>query len=157
MGCTFSCFISILPSLSGRPEVVVKKCLLMENINPNGSFDNDRFLRALLQMQNTPDADCKISPEIIFGKLLRNAFSFVNRLRKYTNPFIRPTWRDAWTKKEEAMLTYFSRLSECLNQSARHLPSLSIGDCVLIQNQHGSNPTKWDKSDIVIEVGDFDQ
>lgn len=148
------------PQSNGRAEVAVKKCkrLLMENINPNGSLSNDRFLRALLQMRNTPDADCKISPaEIIFGKPLRDAFSFVNRLPKYTNPSIRPTWRDAWTKKEEAMLTRFSRSSERLNQSARQLPPLSVGENVLIQNQHGNHPTKWDKSGVVVEVGDFDQ
>ena len=77
------------PQSNGRAEVSVKKCkrLLMENIDPNGSLDNDRFLRALLQMRNTPDSDCKISPaEIIFDKPLRDAFSFVNRLPMYTNP-----------------------------------------------------------------------
>ena len=148
------------PQSNGRAEVAVKKCkrLLMENIDPSGSLDNDRFLRALLQMRNTPDADCRISPaEIIFGKPLRDAFSFVNRLPMYNNPSIRPTWRDAWNKKEEAMLTRFARSSERLNQSARQLQPLSIGDHVLIQNQHGNHPTKWDKSGVIVEVKDHDQ
>ena len=79
------------------------------------------------------------------------------RLPKFTNPSIRPTWRDAWNKKEAAMLTRFSRSSESLNRSARPLPPLSIGDHVLVQNQHGSHPTKWDKSGVVVEKGDFDQ
>ncbi|XP_057302761.1 uncharacterized protein K02A2.6-like [Hydractinia symbiolongicarpus] len=71
---------------NGRAEVAVKKCkrLLMENINPNGSLDNDGFLRALLQVRNTPDPDCNISPaEVVFGRPIRDAFSFVNRQAKF--------------------------------------------------------------------------
>ena len=145
---------------NGRAEVAVKKCkrLLMENISPNGSLDNDKFLRALLQMRNTPDADCKISPaEIIFGKPLRDAFSFLTRLPKFANPSIWSTWREAWNKKEEAMLAHFSQSSERLNQSARNLQPLSAGDHVLVQNQHGAHPNKWDKSGVVVEVRGFDQ
>ena len=75
----------------------------------------------------------------------------------YTNPSIRPTWRDAWNKKEEAMLTRFSRSSERLNRSSRQLQPLIVGDHVLIQNQHGNHPTKWDRSGVVVEAKDHDQ
>ena len=37
------------------------------------------------------------------------------------------------------------------------LPPLTIGDCVMIQNQTGPNPTKWDKTGVVVEVRQFDQ
>ena len=152
------------PQSNGRAEVAVKKCkrLLMENIDPNGSLNNDWFLWALLQMRNSPDVDCKMSPaEIIFGKPftrninVRDAFSFINRLPKYTNPSICPTWHDAWNKKEEPMHTRFSRSSERLNRFARQLPPLSVGDYVFVQNQHGSNPTKWDKWEEIITVVGF--
>ncbi|CAB4035554.1 Transposon Ty3-I Gag-Pol poly [Paramuricea clavata] len=74
------------PQSNGRPEVAVKtaKRLLMSNTWPTGSLDYDRFLRAMLQLLNTPDPDCNLSPaQIIFGLPLRDTLSFVNRLEKF--------------------------------------------------------------------------
>ena len=74
------------PQSNGRAEVAVKtaKCLLMSNTGPTGSLDHDRFLSAMLQLRNTPDPDCNISPsQIIFGRPLRDTLSFVNRLEKF--------------------------------------------------------------------------
>ena len=40
----------------------------MTNVSPNGDLDNDSFLCALLQLRNTPDPQCNLSPaEIVFG------------------------------------------------------------------------------------------
>ena len=107
-----------------RTEVAVKnmKRLLKSNTGPDGSLDNDKFLRAILQLRNTPDPDCNLSPaEILFGKPLRDAFSFVNRLEKYSNPNI-------------------------------PLPPLVVGDKCYIQNQVGNHPKRWDRSGKVVEV-----
>ena len=61
-----------------------------------GSLDHDRLLRAMLQLRDTPDPDCNLSPaQIICGRPLRDSFSFVNRLEKFSNPHIRPLWRQA--------------------------------------------------------------
>ena len=71
------------PQSNGRAEVAVKtaKRLLLSNTGPTGSLDHDRFLRAMLQLRNTRDPDCNLSPaQIIFGRPLRDLFSFVNRL-----------------------------------------------------------------------------
>jgi hypothetical protein len=79
------------PQSNGRAEVAVKtaKRLLMSNTGPTGNLDNDSFLRAMLQLRNTPDPDCNVSPaQIIFGCPLRDGLSFVNRLEKYSNPHI---------------------------------------------------------------------
>jgi hypothetical protein len=58
----------------------------------------------MLQLHNMPDPDCDVSPaQIVFGRPLHDALSFVNRLDKYSNPNIRPMWRDAWRKKEAAL------------------------------------------------------
>jgi len=84
------------PQSNGRAEVAVKtmKRLLRSNTSSDGSLNNDNFLRAILQLRNTPDPDCDLSPsQIVFGKPLRDAFSFLNRLDKFTNPHILPTWR----------------------------------------------------------------
>ena len=148
------------PQSNGRAEVAVKtaKRLLRTNVGHNGSLDNDKLLRALLQLRNTPDPDCNLSPaQIIFGRPIRDSMSFVNRLEKYSNPHIRPTWREAWASKEDALRTRFLKTSEALNEHARPLMPLRTGDKCFIQNQTGNNPTKWHRTGTVVEVADHDQ
>ena len=92
------------PQSNGRAEVAVKstKRLMRSNVGPTGSLDTDKLLRALLQMRNTPDPDCNLSPaQILFGRPIRDAFSFANRLEKFSNPAVMPMWREAWAAKEE--------------------------------------------------------
>ena len=144
---------------NGRAEVSVKaaKRLLRANITPSGSLDNDKFLRAMLQLRNTPDADCCLSPaQIIFGRPLRDSFSFVNRLEKFSNKAVRKTWREAWQAKEDALRVRFAKNSERLNEHTRELPPLKVGDRCLIQNQAGNQPKRWDRSGVVTEVLPFD-
>ena len=69
-----------LPQPNWRAEVAVKtaKKLLVANVSPNGDLNSGSFLRAILQLRNTPDPDCGMSPaEIVFGRPLRDAFSFI--------------------------------------------------------------------------------
>ena len=148
------------PQSNGRAEVAVKsaKRLLMSNTGPTGQLDHDRFLRAMLQLRNTPDPDCDVSPaQIIFGRPLRDAFSFTNRLEKFRNPQIRPLWTQAWEAKEQALRVRMTRTLEKLGAHSRTLQRLAVGDRVFIQNQHGHNPTKWDRSGTVMEALDHDQ
>ena len=127
--------------------------LLKSNTGSNGSLDTDRFLRAILQLRNTPDPDCNLSPaQIMFGRPLRDAFSFINRLDKYSNTNIRPTWREAWHDKETALRQRFHRSSESLTEHSRPLPPLSVGDRCYIQNQTGHHPKRWDRSGTVVEI-----
>ena len=145
---------------NGRAEVAVKKAkrILMDNINPNGSLNSDNFLRAMLQARNTPEPDCNVSPaEVVFGRPIRDAFSFVNRCAKFRNPSVRPTWRQAWSLKERAMRCRMIRNCERLDEHTRPLTPLHIGDQVLIQNQRGPHPTKWDKSGMIVDAKPYDQ
>ena len=148
------------PQSNGRAEVAVKgaKRLLMANVSPNGDLNNDSFLRAMLQLRNTPDPDCDLSPaEIVFGRRLRDAFAFVNRLTTFSNRFIRRTWREAWRAKEDALRARAERTTVELYKGARPLHKLTNGDRVLIQNQAGRHPRKWDKVGTVVEVLSHDQ
>ena len=107
---------------------------------------------------HTPDPDCNISPaEVVFGRPIRDAFFFINRQAKFTNPPVWPSWCEAWEKREVAMQVRFSRTSELLNAHAHWLPPLVIGYRVFVQNQHGQHPNKWDQSGIVMELGNHDQ
>jgi len=148
------------PQSNGRAEVAVKtaKRLLMSSTGPTGNLNHDKFLQAMMQLRNTPDPDCCISPaEIIFGRPIRDAFSFLNRLEKYSNPNVRPLWRRAWEAKEEALRCRMIRTSEALKQHTRPCRPLKTGERVFIQNQTGPNRLKWDKSGIVVEALLHDQ
>ena len=148
------------PQSNGRAEVAVKtaKRLLMSNTGPTGSLDQDRFLRAILQLRNTPDPDCNLSPaQIIFGRPIRDALTFVNKLEKFSNPHVRPLWQHAWAAKEEALRTRISRTTESLKAHSRPLRPLALGEKVFLQNQRGNHPTKWDRSGSVVEAPGHDQ
>ena len=130
----------------------------MSNTGATGSLDHDRFVRAMLQLRNTPDPDCNLSPaQIIFGRPLRDTLSFVNRLEKFSNPNVLPLWRQAWAAKEEALRTRITRTTESLQAHSRPLRPLTFGERVFLQNQRGSNPTKWDRSGVVLECLGHDQ
>ena len=112
----------------------------------------------MLQLCNTPDPDCNLLPaQIIFGRPLRDSFSFVNHLEKFPNPHIRPLWRQAWAAKEEALRTRITHTTESLNAHSRPLRPLTLGERVFLQNQQGPNPTKWDHSGVVLESAGHDQ
>ena len=130
----------------------------MANRGPNGDLNNDSFLRALLQLRNIPDPDCGVSEaEVVFGRPLRDAFSFINRHAKFSNQFIRCTWRETWKGKEDALCMRAGRSEDALIGHSRPLPALLYGDRVFIQNQKGRYPSKCDRVETVVEVMDFDQ
>ena len=143
------------PRSNGRAEVAVKstKRLLRTNVGHNGSINSDRFMRAIMQLRNTPDPWSKLSPsQILFGKPLRDTFLFGHGLRKFTDLNIRKTWREAWKSKEIALRTRFAETAERLNARSRELPPLKTGDKCFVQNQNGNYPRKWDRSGIVVQV-----
>ena len=39
-----------------------------------------------------------------------------------------------------------------LSEHTKELPDLSVGDHVMIQNQLGNNPKRWEKRGVVVEV-----
>ena len=148
------------PQSNGRAEVAVKaaKRLLRANVTPSGSLDSDKVVKGLLQLRNTPDPDCNLSPaEIIFGRPLRDTFSFAKKLDKFSNKAIHPIWREAWAAKENALRIRFAKTSEKLNEHAKNLESMSVGDRCFVQNQTGNYPKRWDRTGVVVEVGQNDQ
>ena len=55
----------------------------------------------MFQLRNTPDSDCQVSPaEIICGRQLRDGFEFLNKLDNFSNPAVRPVWREACKTKK---------------------------------------------------------
>lgn len=65
------------PQSNGRAEVAVKsaKRLLRSHTGRGGTLNNDRFLRAMLKLRNTPDPNCNKSlAEIVFGRPLHTRY-----------------------------------------------------------------------------------
>ena len=149
------------PSSNGRAELAVKtaKRLLMDNISPNGSLDNDGIVRALLVYRNTPDPGCKLSPaQILLGRPLRDTLPCISKdVMVFNNPEIHDQWKEAWKAKEEALKARYVKTLENLSEHSRPLPALKHGDNVMIQNQSGRFPKKWDKSGVVVETKGNDQ
>ena len=107
----------------------------------------------MLQLRNTPDRDCNRSPaEIIFGRRLRDAFSFCNRKITMFNPAIESHWREAWGLKELALRNRYVRWCERHNEHVKDLRPLKVGDRCFVQNQEGPHSKKWDRSGLVVEV-----
>ena len=143
------------PRSNGRAEVAVKstKRLLRANLGPGGTLNTDKFLRAMLQLRNTPDTDCTVSPaEIVFGRPLRDAFSFSNRIATWLNPAVSSNWRDAWSMKELALRKRFVRWFERHNERTKELRSLKVGDRRFVQNRDGQFPRRWDRTGLVVQV-----
>ena len=147
-GVTHRVSSAYYPESNGRAEVAVKsaKRLLRSNIHASGSLNGDKFLKAMLQLRNTPDPDCSLSPaEIVYGHPLRDSFAFADRIHKNFNRSFRKTWTDAWSAKEEALRVRFAKATERLNEHSRALLPLKVGDPCLIQNQTGNHPKRWDR------------
>ena len=149
------------PSSNGRAELAVKtaKRLLEDNVGPDGQLDNDSMVRALLTLRNTPDPGCKLSPsQIVLGRQLRDSLPYIDKsVMTYNNPQVQPQWREAWKAKENALRVRYVKTVENLSEHAHPLKPLRHGDQVMLQNQRGRHPKKWDSSGVVVETKPNDQ
>ena len=116
-------------------------------------------MRAILIKRNTPDPTTKLSPaEIVFGRKLRDTLPRIDKsLNVFFNPQFRSEWRNAWDQKEIALQQRYRGCQDRLSEHTKLLPKLGEGDRVLIQNQRGTKPTKWDRTGTIVEVRNFDQ
>ena len=139
------------PHSNLRAETAVKsaKRLLMDNTRSDGSPDHDRIARAVMQHRNTPDSEYGLSPaQLVFGRPIKDFLPI-----KPGNFSPSEVWVDCREKRELAMKSRFARNLERWSEHTRNLSPLSLGQKVLIQNQHGAGKIarRWDRSGTVIE------
>ena len=140
---------------NGRAEIAVKtaKRILISNCDEKGDIDNMRFARALLQYRNTPLQGIDLSPaQILYGRELKDCMPTLEDAL-----IIRKEWRIAADQRERALMKRHIRSIEKYNEHSRNLPELNVHDCVAVQNQTGSHPTRWDKTGIIVEKLAFRQ
>jgi hypothetical protein len=89
---------------------------------------------------------------VIFGRPIREFLPIIPM--KYRP---RPEWRLTMEQRELALARRHTRQEKLLTEHTRKLPDLKQGDVVMVQNQTGRHPLKWDKSGMVIEASPFDQ
>ena len=138
-----------------RAELAVKsmKRLLRENTSYDGSLNTDRYLRALMAYRNTPDQDTKMSPaQVIFGRQLRD---FLPAPHERYKPD--PGWVKMKNEREKLMAKRALANTERRAVGCKTLPKLAVGEHVMMQNQDGNNPRRWDHTGRVVEVRGNDQ
>ena len=137
------------PHSNSKAEGCVKliKRIIRDNLGRNGNLDTDSLLAALLNFRNTPDRDTGLSPsQIIFGRRLNDYLPIKpGRLQ------LHPEWRLTMEQRELALAKRHSRRGSELTEHTRTQEPLQIGQNVLVQNQLGNKPLRWDKTGIVVE------
>ena len=137
-----------------RAELGVKsmKRLIRENVTLSGELETAKFSRAILQYRNTKDRDTGKSPaEFLMGRQLRD---FLPRPK---DQLVGKTWSLLASQREAALALRGAKLKERLSERTKELKELNEGDQVIIQNQTGNYPLRWDKTGTVIKIKGYDQ
>merc|ERR1711888_275636 len=118
-----------------------------KKLNFRGTLNTDRFMRAVMQFRNTPMQDCRRSPaQMVFGRTMRD---FLPSLPHKYEPC--KDWVVTQEYRERTLALKREADHEKWSQKTRDLDMLEVGTPVIIQNQTGNNPTKWDKTGVVLE------
>ena len=79
------------------------------------------------------------------------------KLEKFSNPVMRPVWREVWKLKGESIRTRFVKNAEAINYKSRKLRPLYISSRCLLQNYNSNHLCKLDRSGVVMKVLLHDQ
>ncbi len=136
------------PQSNGRAELAVKvaKRIILGNSEVNGDINNELVSRALLQHRNTPLQGIGLSPaQILYGRNLKDCLPSQQEALS-----VRSEWRNAADERERALRNRHVKAVECYNEHTKDLPELQERDYVVVQNQDGNHPKRWDKTGRVV-------
>jgi len=137
------------PHSNCRAEIAVKagKRLLRDNVGHHGSLDTDKVMRAVMQFRNTPMQDCRRSPaQMVFGRAMRD---FIPSLKHKYEPA--KDWVVTQEYRERTLALKREADAEKWSKKTREYDIIEVGTPVILQNQTGNNPNKWDKTGVVLE------
>ncbi len=153
-GVTHRTSSAYFPHANNRAETGVKtiKRLIAGNTGPGGTLQS-AFHKALLQYRNCPSPDTHMSPAMcLFGRPTRDIIpSIPARLT------LQPANPTTIARRDAALGNRRSLGKARWDEHTQNLPPLARGDRVLVQNQTGGHPTKWDKSGTITEVLQYHQ
>ena len=139
---------------NARAELGVKtvKRMLRDNMSARGTLDTALVSSAVVQLRNTPDRDTKLSPaKALFGRELRDF------LPRPSSALMGELWMNLADAREMALGRRSMKAEKQWSEHTRALPPLKVGDSVMIQNQRGNHPLRWDKRGTVVKCEGFDQ
>ena len=112
------------------------------------------MVRGLLQLRKTPDQDTGLSPaQLLLGRDLRDFLLSSNRSFPIKHArVLRRKWQEVAEWRELALAPRQARIPDKLVQGTKELTPLVIGDHVMIQNQLGNKPKRWDKRGVVVQA-----
>ena len=142
------------PHANNRAETAVKtvKRMIAGNTGPGGSLHSP-FFKALLVYRNCPSPDTKTSPAMaLFGRPIRDLLPILPK--RFQQPLDGPQQP---SRREQALSRRQSLGRARWDEHSHGLSPLRCGDNVLVQNQTGRHPTKWDKTGVVVEVLQYHQ
>ena len=128
-------------------SVGTAKRVIRDTIKPNGELDTVTLVKGLLTLRNTPDQDTGLLPaQLLLG---RDLCDFLPGSKPKVHLTRHSDMMDTWQKvaewRELALAPRGAKLHEKLKQGTNELPHLEIGDHVMLQNQLGNKPKRWDK------------
>ena len=133
------------PQSNGRAEAAVKsaKKIIRDNANSNGSLQNDKAAKAILQYRNTPLADIGLSPaQILLHRQLRDAIpANPNHYKPHRE------WAISAEEREKAVAKTNQSTQNYYNKNAHLLEPLETKTAVRIQSKG-----KWDKTGSIVEI-----
>ena len=135
------------PQSNGRAELGVKSArrLLSENVNSDGSIDNNRVACAVLQYHNTPLQDGPMSPaQLLFGRTLADFLPVNPSLYK-----LHPYWAQQSDSNQHGRTLRLDKAASYYNRGTRQLKPIPVGQTVVIQNPVNK---RWDRYGVVTQV-----
>ena len=118
------------------------KRVIRDAVKPNGKLDPVTHGKGLLTMRNTPDQDTDMSPaQMLLGRDLRDFLPGTKPKAHSTRQTdLRDTWQQVAGWRELALAPRGAKMHDKLKQGTKELPSLEIGDHVMLQTNWAISP-----------------
>ena len=134
------------PQSNGRAEVAVKtaKRIIHNSTSPDGSLDNDKAARGILQYRNTPLPDINLSPaQVLLHRQLRDSIP-----AHPANYHPHKEWVLTAEEREKHLSKHNHILIQKHDAKAHELTPITLGTNVVVQGKD----KKWDRTGHIVEV-----